>query len=834
MTNLAIIGMDANIESLTGMDAVERAIYQGQRIDRASGQPPIQQSFEQTASNSVEQLLCATGLSAEAINLILIQPEHTQPENSLIELSEFAGFHTNTLVTNLPEALMLAANQVRSSHYATAIVGVNLESEGNEAANSFAWDAEFTGYHKASGVASVLISSQAFAETGEHYIYAHISGLNNNFSMEAAAAVALQQAHVHADDIGYLEVTGSAVVSVANTERRAMANVFRAESGLTTAVGCAQTVCGDAGPLARMLGLLKSIISVQQRYIPGIDNWKAPNDNALEASSLYLPTESRPWYPNPSGKNLTAAYSCQTADEYCFIVLHEDKTDSVRANGYMATADLSLFFVSGNTQAAMQQQLSALEASIANAEFKNLSRDTYAQFQQEQHMAYHACLLAEGTDELIKEITLAKAGVDKAFADNGEWKTPKGSYFSANPMRAGSQAADGTNAPDIAFMYPGIGATYVGLGRELFHLFPAMYEKVHEVASDMANNLKDEILNPRSRSELGFKDIKALDHDLRNSLPDIAECGVGFACVFTKIFEDVFKVKADYATGYSMGEISMYAALGCWQDPAAMSKRLAASETFNRRLNGELLAPREHWGLDEAKEGIDSKNGDKIWETYTIKATAEEVAAASEDEDRVYCTIINTPDSLLVAGFPEACERVIKKLGVRAMPLDMPNAIHSPPAYLEYAHMEALYTLDVSDRIDTKMYSSSCYLPVPQRTKAIANSIARCLCDPVDFPRLINTMYDKGARIFIEMGPGRSLSSWVDKTLKTGEHKPHVSLPVNAKGTADELTFMRAIAKMVSHGVPMDLAHVFHGSLIVSKASTHAQTTNNTNAAVSV
>jgi PfaB family protein len=365
---------------------------------------------------------------------------------------------------------------------------------------------------------------------------------------------------------------------------------------------------------------------------------------------------------------------------------------------------------------------------------------------------------------------------------------------------------------NVAFFYPGIGATYVGLGRDLFHLFPEIYQPVAALADDIGATLKDTLLNPRSISALSFKELKQLDSELRNSLANIAECGVAFACVFTKIFEEVFNVYADYSAGYSMGEVSMYAALGCWEQPDLMSARLANSETFNNKLSGDLTTLRTLWNLDS-----EPKEQDKIWETYSIRSTLEEVTEAAKGEDRVYCTIINTPDNLLIGGYPEACERVIKKLGVRSMAMDMPNAIHSAPAHADYPDMETLFTMEVTDRIKTKMFSSSCYLPIPHRSKAIANSIAKCLCEQVDFPRLVNRLHDKGARVFVEMGPGRSLCSWADKILKHDEPKPHASVPVNAKGTSDELTYIRALAKLVSHGVNADLETVFKGSIVVRK-----------------
>ena len=242
-----------------------------------------------------------------------------------------------------------------------------------------------------------------------------------------------------------------------------------------------------------------------------------------------------------------------------------------------------------------------------------------------------------------------------------------------------------------------------------------------------------------------------------------------------------------------------------------MSKRLALSDTFNERLSGDLKALKAHWGINE-----NAVVSEKLWETYTLKATPENVAKVAEDEDRVYTTIINTPDSLVIGGDPDACQRVIKRFGVRGMALDMAKAIHSPPAFKEYEKMEALYTLDVNERINTKLYSSSCYLPVPQRSKSIANSIAKCLCDPVDFPRLVNAMFDKGARLFIEVGPGRSLTSWTDKIIAHDSQRKqyaHASMPINAKGTADEITLCRAVAKLLSHGAPMDVKAFYQGSI---------------------
>ena len=117
-------------------------------------------------------------------------------------------------------------------------------------------------------------------------------------------------------------------------------------------------------------------------------------------------------------------------------------------------------------------------------------------------------------------------------------------------------------------------------------------------------------------------------------------------------------------------------------------------------------------------------------------------------------------------------------------------------------------------------------------SKAIAHSIAKCLCDVVDFPRLITTLHDKGARVFVEMGPGRSLCAWIDKILaaQAKDHpiENHVSVPVNAKGTSDELTYLRAIAKLISHGLDLNLDSLFYGSIVINidDVATKSKSTN--------
>jgi PfaB family protein len=909
LTNeIAIVGIDSQFGEFANIDRVARALYVGKQVGKQVGKG-IGRGLDEGLGNeisianttingvtndSITRMLGALSfgkLAQQEKNRVLKQLDVIVIcEQSLdLESNVKVEGHINsvTVVSHLSEALTLALPLIDKGRF-VALSGLNLatsskEVEQNTVENTvqnnktISFDVDFTGYQSTSGIASLLLAPLVIAQQSQLSIYAQLNGLSisavNADAMKAAILKSLKS--IDQKQISLIEVSALEDEFHSDLESSvllaAYANAYEgtyAGDPLTRAISCARSITGEGAGFSQVLGLLRTVIALQQRYIPGINNWQTPKKeqlpydiNSWKASSFYFPTESRTRYPNADGSKHSAAYSCLTQDSYCHLVLSEyaltNLDEDIRLNGFLASSELHLVLVNGEDEAELQQKLlqlaSLLPVNKGHDDLKLMADQQYQQYLTTSTKKYSIALLAESNEELTKEIQLAQQGVKNVFVNlsqaelgkttsstSTQWKTPKGSYFSAEPAAQQTENSSLSTSQfnnNVCFMYPGIGATYVGLGRDLFQLFPEIYSDVANLADDIGSSLKDTLLNPRSISRVDFKALKQRDVDLRGNLADIAEAGVGFACVFSKIFTKVFNLNADFATGYSMGEVSMYAALGCWQKPGLMSARLANSATFNERLCGDLLTLREHWHLPLAKSNTETSEA-PIWETYTIKATLAQVEAVCIGETRVYCTIINTPDSVLLAGFPADCLRVIKKLGVRAMALNMANAIHSAPAKAEYDDMVALYTMAVNARINTKLYSSSCYLPVPQLSKAIAHSIAKCLCDRVDFPRLVKTLYNNGARVFIEMGPGRSLCSWVDKTLahenkqsehkqqhnhqavtqvKDGSNKTSVSVPVNAKGVSDELTYFRAIAKLVSHGVKLDLNSLFYGSIVMTR-----------------
>jgi PfaB family protein len=814
--NLAIIGFDAQLDGLTCIDSVAAALYQGAPRTSSSAfdtknaaHVDYTVDYATLCAQSADAVMRANQLKANDLAVIIIGA----PDQVIVQAktSVFNDFFSCQQVSDLGAALTLCDALIDDKDRPVLLLAVNQQSYFSEpqkkATISFADD--FSAYGATNGICSVLLSSHEFALTHNSYCYATITSAASsalNHQIEPVIKRVLDKAQLSSELISTVEVSACAEKELQLLEENGLLRAYQNGKTLISSISCAKSVFGENGPLSQLLGLLNCVLALQQRYRPAIKNWSSPAAEQLEkwwASPFYLFNQAAPFFPEtapdlPETAPRYAAYSCLSASQYSHLILQENNDQLAHTNGFNAHSDLTLFILTADSQDALLTQLNSLGQRLLSLPFKSVAANLYQSFTENPASGYRLVLLADSLSELEKEIQLAQTGIHRAFTDNCDWKTPKGSYLSVNPGQAVNK---------ICFLYPGIGASYIGLGRALFHLFPEIYSSVTALSDDPGASLKDKLLNPRSVVALDFNQLKARELALRNDLPNIAECGVAYACVFSKIFTDIFNIKADFAAGYSMGEVSMFAALGCWENPGVMSARLAHSATFTQQLSGELRTLRKLWNLPAIHEGGEAQ----IWESYNIKASAAQVANVIDASERVYLTIINSPDSVVIAGYPADCLALSARLGVRAIALNVPNAIHSAPAYQEYAQMVELYSMEIGQRSATQFYSTSCYLSVPFSKKAIAVSVAKCLCDPVDFPRLIDTLYQQGASVFIEMGAGRSLSGYTDKTL---QNRPHLSVAINGKGCDEKLSYARALAKLVSFGVKANLESFFYGSII--------------------
>ncbi len=431
---------------------------------------------------------------------------------------------------------------------------------------------------------------------------------------------------------------------------------------------------------------------------------------------------------------------------------------------------LKLYPVSADSQAELLTSVAAL------------ANNTPVQAFQEWSPARHsAVILAKNPEELAREIAQAQIGIPRAFESGGEWKTPGGSYFTATPL-----GADG-----VAFLYPGIGSPYPGLGADLFSLSPPLQDRFEAMTRGEAHHYLhvDEMYPATPGNEAAFyRDVVMLGH-----------CAIATSLIYTWILRELFGVKPRAACGYSFGEAIMLACLGVWPDPLELAKNLDRIPTFSTRLHGPKDSIREQWGLPP---------GTKVeWDSWTVRTTPAIAFAAIKPEKNVFLCNINTPGEVVIAGDRNGCNRALERIGASvASPVPIPVTMHCEATRGEYDNLVAIHDLTVIPQPGIDFFSSAYCRPIDFAKESPAHTTAEAYCRVADFPRLVRNIYATGPKIFLELGGRRNCCTWIEKILKD---RPHSAIPCDLKGQPSEVSILRALARLVSNGVPVDLRALY-------------------------
>ena len=122
-----------------------------------------------------------------------------------------------------------------------------------------------------------------------------------------------------------------------------------------------------------------------------------------------------------------------------------------------------------------------------------------------------------------------------------------------------------------------------------------------------------------------------------------------------------------------------------------------------------------------------------------------------------------------------------RRKDIRGRLLPVACAFHTPlmaPACEPLARMAADRLIKAPDR---PVFSNLDAAAHPTDAAAIARRLGEHVTSPVRFAEMIAAMYDQGARVFVEVGPGGVLTSLVDSILGS---RPHLAVACDAAGTS--------------------------------------------------
>ncbi len=287
----------------------------------------------------------------------------------------------------------------------------------------------------------------------------------------------------------------------------------------------------------------------------------------------------------------------------------------------------------------------------------------------------------------------------------------------------------------IAYVFPGQGSQWVGMGRDLYDSFDSVKTLFRQA---------DEALG-FSISRLCFE---GPEEDLRQTInTQPAVVLVSLACL-TAIRETLGgnMAKADFAAGHSLGEYTALAAAGVID---------FATCVYLARERGRLMndAGLKNPGGMIAIMGMDEASlSDVCRETNTSIAN------------------FNCPGQLVISGAAEKVARaaeLAKARGAsRAIPLQVSGAFHTPLMQPTVAGLS---------EIIARLNFRNPAVPVIANTTAqplttadqVRNELTNQLCHGVQWQRSVEYMANNGVSRFIEIGPGKVLSGLI-KRINSG------------------------------------------------------------------
>ena len=282
-----------------------------------------------------------------------------------------------------------------------------------------------------------------------------------------------------------------------------------------------------------------------------------------------------------------------------------------------------------------------------------------------------------------------------------------------------------------AFLYAGQGSQVKGMGKDLYEAFPAFRKAYDEAELDF------------DVKTLSFEDPEGKINETRYTQPAL----VAFACGMTAVLREN-GILPDYALGLSLGEYSA----------------LEAASVFSAKTAVEMVAFRGK-KMEEASKGIESSMAAILgMSEEALDKVCKEVGGA------VSLCNLNCPGQIVIGGEKKAVEEASKlalEAGAKkAIPLKVSGPFHT--SFMKSAG-EALreYFKDISFREGTcPVLHNFLGRERQEGDPSVPELLVEQVQKPVRMEEDLRRLLDLGVRNFVEIGPGKTISSFLKKTAK--------------------------------------------------------------------
>ncbi|MBD8496928.1 SDR family NAD(P)-dependent oxidoreductase [Paenibacillus arenosi] len=630
-----------------------------------------------------------------------------------------------------------------------------------------AFDAEASGTVGGEGAGIVVLKPLEDAIRDSDHIMAVIKGFaaNNDGSRKigytAPSTVgqsevimaAMDMAAVEAESITYVETHGTGTALGDPVELKALSTAFATDKKQFCRIGSVKTNIGHLDEAAGMAGFMKTVLALQHRVLPPSLHYKKANPNIdFENTPFQVNAGATEWkddgYPLRAGVS-----SFGIGGTNAHLVLEEPPQEMRRQETKVinyAGKQQQLLLLSAKTETALAQVSANLAQHFKDNPDLNLADAAYTLQVGRSVMEHKQALVVSSADEAIAMLSDKKADTSIRYASKD------------------------VDVP-IVFMFPGQGSQYVDMGKVLYETEPVFREKldycVHILEKETGRDYR-EVLYPSIITE----QTKQAINETEFAQPLLFSIEYALASVLIK-----WGIKPSAMIGHSLGE---YVA-------ACLAGVLSLEEALKLvALRGRLMQSMPPGGMLSVQ---------------MPQQDLYKLLRAEQGLSDLSIAVINTPMNCVVSG-PDAqislLEDRLLEEGCLSFRVHTSHAFHSDmmtPMLPEFR--SAIERLNV--QAPSIPYVSNVSGNWMEADQVLDREYwPNHLLSAVRFSDGIQKLLEYESCLLIEVGPGRTLSSFVAKHDVPKDKYKVLNLIKHPNETvSDDVHFTAQLGKLWSWGV---------------------------------